>query len=406
MEPRAIDKPKIRPLLAFPVRNGDRERIHIRDPHGYSDAAIEMEHPTYYLITLMDGTRDVGQLQEAFHRRTGVHVPEGQIRELIANLSRICFLQDPVFRALKSRMEESFHRLETRPAVLSGTAYPEAPQELAAFLGSYFSNKKSPVATDGAVSGIIAPHIDIRQGGFCYAEAYRRIAKSRARSAIVLGTAHSPIGGHRYAICPKGFETPLGTLPIDTEGLQTLEAETGIDWTAGQLGHRMEHSVEFQAVFLKYLFPDRDIRILPVLCNSFADLLHVETGPRNDVSISRFVDAVVKYVAARPGEVLVIAGADLSHIGPKFGHPNPLDKTDLADLRDYDHGLLRHVAAGNPEVFFREIQRNHDRNNVCGVPNIYTFLRIFKGLKGQLLRYEQYFEEPTASAVSYASLVF
>ncbi len=401
-----MDKPKIRPLLAFPVRNGAHERIHVRDPEGYSDAAIEMERPTYLLITLMDGTRDVAALQEAFHQHTGVQVPDGQIRELIANLSRICFLQDDIFRALQRRVEESFHRADTRPATLSGTAYPEAPLELAAFLGNCFADAAIPPAADGAVSGIIAPHIDIRQGGRCYAEAYGRIAESGARSAIVLGTAHAPIGGHRYAICPKGFETPLGTLPFDTEALEALEADTGIDWTEGQLGHRNEHSVEFQAVFLKYLFTDREIRILPVLCNSFADLLDGEAGPRQDPSIARFVEAVAKYVAARRGEVLVIAGADLSHIGPKFGHPNPLDKTDLAELRDYDHALLRHVAAGNPDTFFREIQRERDRNNVCGVPNIYTFLRIFEGLKGQLLRYEQYFEPPTASAVSYASLVF
>jgi AmmeMemoRadiSam system protein B len=406
VEPLAIDKPKVRPLLAFPVRNGTQERIHLRDPEGYSDAAIEMEHPTYLLITLMNGTRDVPELRESFHRRTGVHLPEEQIRELIANLSRICFLDDDVFRALQRRVEESFYRSGTRPAALSGTAYPEAPPELSAFLGSYFAASTTPVAEDGTVSGIIAPHIDIRQGGLCYAEAYRRIAKSHARSAIVLGTAHAPIGGPRYAICPKGFETPLGTLPCDTEALQAIQTDTGLDWTAGQLGHRNEHSVEFQAVFLKYLFPDREIRILPVLCNSFADLLDEEAGPRQDASISRFVEAVVKYVTALPGEVLVIAGADLSHIGPKFGHPNPLAKTDLAELREYDHSLLRHVAAGNPETFFREIQRERDRTNVCGVPNIYTFLRIFEGLEGRLLRYDQYFEPPTASAVSYASLVF
>ncbi len=214
------------------------------------------------------------------------------------------------------------------------------------------------------------------------------------------------MGGLRYAVCPKGFETPLGTLPCDMEALEAIAADTGVDWTAGQLGHRNEHSVEFQAVFLKYLFADREMRILPVLCNSFADLLDAEADPREDAAISCFVEAVVKYIAARPGEVLVIAGADLSHIGPKFGHPNPLDKSDLDELRTYDHTLLQCVAAGKPEAFFRKIQQERDRNNVCGVPNIYTFLRILEGLEGHLLRYDQYFEPPTASAVSYASLVF
>jgi AmmeMemoRadiSam system protein B len=93
-------------------------------------------------------------------------------------------------------------------------------------------------------------------------------------------------------------------------------------------------------------------------------------------------------------------------MGPKFGHPSPLSETDLASLKTHDLALIRQIEEGNPEGFFKAIQEERNHHNVCGVPNIYAFLKIMEGRRGQLIEYGQYFEPPTASAVSYASLVF
>ena len=407
MEKKIKELPKIRPLMVFPLSSPDGGAgICLRDPEGFSDATLVINHATYLMMTLMDGTRDVHDIQADFMRQTNAMVPSEQIIDLIAKLNQYLFLDDKAFRLQRKRIEESFLHASVRPAAHSGTAYPQTAEELSTFLMGFFNILKEPGHQDGAVSGIIAPHIDIRQAGRCYAAAYTHLKKSAASTIIILGTAHSSIGRRRYSICPKDFETPLGVLPCDQEGIEDIHDATGVDWTEGQLGHRTEHSAEFQAVFLRYLFPDREIKIIPVLCSSFADLMENPEGPMGDDSIRIFIETLRGLLVRRPHEVALIAGADLSHVGPKFGHPDPLQEADLISLKRHDLSLIRHVEEGNPEGFFKEIQKERDHHNVCGLPNIYTFLKVMEGKKGRLLDYGQFFEPPTSSAVSYASLVF
>ncbi len=406
MEKPTQEYPEIRPLMVFPVKSSNGESICMRDPGGFSDATIAINYPTYFIISLMDGTRTVSNIQEEFKRQTGEQVPIEQILELIRKLSHALFMNDETFRVHRKNIEEGFLNSETRAPAHSGTAYPASPEELSSFFQGFFDAIKNPEIRDGSVSGIIAPHIDIRQAGACYAAAYNHLRKSPVSTVIILGTAHSSAGSQRYSICSKDFDTPLGLLPCDREGIEAVQDATGKDWTEEQLGHRTEHSVEFQAIFLRYLFPDREIKIIPVLCNSFADLMDTEEGPIHDDSVRTFIEALQGLVNRRTGKIVLIAGADLSHIGPKFGHPTPLNETDLASLKEHDLGLLTYAEKGDPEGFFREIRKERDRHNVCGVPNIYTFLKVLEGRTGELLDYGQFFEEPTSSAVSYASLVF
>jgi len=401
------EHPKLRPLMVFPISQPDGgAAICLRDPEGFSDAALMINHATYLMMTLMDGTRDVSGIQADFMRQTQVMIPREQIVDLIGKLHQYLFLDGEGFRLHRKRIEEDFLHASVRPAAHSGTAYPQTAEELSGFLTGFFSALKESAHPDGIVSGIIAPHMDIREAGSCYASAYARLKGSAASTMIILGTAHGSIGENRYSICPKDFETPLGVIPCDQEGIEQIHDAAGVDWTQGQLGHRIEHSVEFQAVFLRYLFPEREIKIIPVLCNSFADLMDRPEGPMYDDSIRLFVETLKAFLARRNGKAALIAGADLSHVGPKFGDSMPLTETDLVSLKTHDLSLIRHVEEGDAEGFFKEIQKERESHNVCGLPNIYTFLKIMEGGKGRLLDYGQFFEPPTSSAVSYASLVF
>jgi AmmeMemoRadiSam system protein B len=400
------DFTKIRPLMAFPVAAQDGESICLRDPEGYSDKTLFINHATYLMITLMDGTRNTKEIQSDFMGQTGAQIPSGQIEELIERLREVYFLDDPVFHNHARTINETFLNSPVRAAVHRGTAYPENPDELSSFLHGFYDSVKEKPVGNGDPKGIIVPHIDIRHAGTCYAAAYSRLRECRATTLIILGTAHSNIGNFRYAICPKDFETPFGLLPCDREGIRILCESSGIDWTLGQIGHRTEHSIEFQTVFLRHLFPNREIRIIPVLCNTLADLMESPDEPMQDSSIRDFTEAVGNLMRQRPGDIVLIAGADLSHVGPKFGHPEPLKESELTALGEHDQSLMNYAGKGDPEGFFRQIQREKDDHNVCGVPNIYTLLKILEGEKGELLEYGQFFEAPTASAVSYASLVF
>src|SRR5947207_1417010 len=89
-----------------------------------------------------------------------------------------------------------------------------------------------------------------------------------------------------------------------------------------ELVHRGEHSIEFQAVFIRYLFGGRrDFTIVPILTSFAHDALARGKRPEDDRRVARFLDAVVETAAAQKRRVAFVAGADLAHMGPRFGDP-------------------------------------------------------------------------------------
>jgi predicted class III extradiol MEMO1 family dioxygenase len=86
--------------------------------------------------------------------------------------------------------------------------------------------------------------------------------------------------------------------------------------------------------------------------------------------------------------VLIVAAADLAHVGPAFGG-RPVDMVGRGRLQAADETLIDHMRRGNAEGFLSEIQRVEDRNNVCGVPPIYLALRFLQPTYGELVGYDR-----------------
>src|SRR3989442_10590558 len=85
---------------------------------------------------------------------------------------------------------------------------------------------------------------------------------------------------HPFALTLKDYESPLGQIPVDREFAEALGKRSRQDCFGSELAHRHEHSIEFQAIFLRYLFAGRrEISIVPVLA-SFAHeaLVHRRRG--------------------------------------------------------------------------------------------------------------------------------
>jgi len=84
------------------------------------------------------------------------------------------------------------------------------------------------------------------------------------------------------------------------------------------MNHKREHSIEFQAAFLRHLLGKREARIIPILAG-LGDAQARRRSPRQDAKVASFFDAVKKLVDGRKGRIVVVAGADLAHVGPRFG---------------------------------------------------------------------------------------
>jgi AmmeMemoRadiSam system protein B len=123
-------------------------------------------------------------------------------------------------------------------------------------------------------------------------------------------------------------------------------------------------------------------------------------GPADEVE--GFLGALGGALAAQGGRTVVLASADLSHVGPQFGDAHPVTPGQLREVEAADREMLRSVEAGDAEAFFLAVARDGDRRRICGLPPVYAMLRILRGSQGRLLRYAQW-PDPNGT-VTFASL--
>ena len=408
------DKPSLRPIDAMPVVHDGRSMVVLTDASGFSETSLVVSEGALLLMELMDGTNDLRDIQAAFFRRTKQLIDSEQIAGLVRALDDALLLDSPRFAAAHATVEEAYRAAELRPAAFAGRSYPDEPDELRAGLDAFYLDPAGPgalpaplVGSPGDVRAVVAPHIDFARGGAAYAHAYAALAAgSSARLFVVLGTAHAGCDG-LFGLTRKGYDTPLGAVPCDVDLVEDVVRRCdGEEWFSGELAHRTEHSVEFQAVWLRHLFPEADdLRIVPVLCGSFQPWVAGGGLPGDDPRVAAFVDALRGALADRGEPAVVVAGADLAHVGPRFGDPAPPSEASLERLAEQDGASLDHVCRGDADAFFRDVAADGDSRRICGLASIYLALRVVGPVRGEVLQYGQAEDPAGPSAVSFAALV-
>jgi AmmeMemoRadiSam system protein B len=404
------EHPKLRPVEAFPAQHNGQQVLCLRDPLHYAERILFVPMGLVPILGLLDGSRDLRDIQADLMRRTGELFPSDQIREVLHLLDEHLFLEGERLRAKRREVEGSFLASPLRAPFLAGRGYARDPAQLSATMEGFFSHPEGPGPIQGPgegppVRGALAPHIDFMRGGPVFAHAYKALAQGGGPEVfVVLGTAHA--GAERlYALTRKDFDTPFGPLPTDRDFIDDLVEEAGEGYFADELSHRAEHSVEFQAVFLKYVFGGRGpVRLVPILCGSFHEFVLSGTSPKEDERVARFLRGLRRAAEARAGRISFIASADLSHVGPRFGDPHPLSHDHLSSIGAADRAMLANVEALDAEGFFRFVQAERDRRRVCGLSPIYTLLHVVGAREGRLLKYAQW-PDPHGT-VTFASMVF
>jgi len=403
--------PPLRAVEAFPVEQEGRRYVALRDPAGYTGAIVMLPMPLVEVVARFDGRRSVGDIQAEVMRHRGELVPREKIAELARALEEHGFLASPAFEDRRAAIDAEFLGAPVRPASHAGGAYAAEPDSLRATLDRFFEPPAGPGPADGAapeaarVRGIVAPHIDFQRGGPAYAWAYREVAeRCDADCFVVFGTCHAGMADP-FTLTRKDFATPFGPARVDRDFVEALATRAGQDCFASELAHRNEHSIEFQAVFLQYLYAGRrEVRIVPVLTSFAHEALARGQGPETDPRVPRFLDALRETAAATGRRIAFVAGADLAHVGPRFGDPAAVGADDLARIEREDRAMLAEVEVGDAQAFFASVARDGDRRRICGLSPIYTLLRVLGGAPGRLKRYGQW-PDPQG-VVTFASLVF
>ncbi len=401
--------PKIRAgIEPLPAVHEGRDVLVLHDRTGVSSDLV-VDRGAAPLLALMDGRNDLRDMQVALMRMGGLGLIrleeiEGFVRALDENL----LLDNERYRRQAAELARRYREERTRVAAHAGRSYPSDPDHLRSQLDSYFNAPEAPpephtTGTCAPPCGLVLPHIDFQRGGPCYAWGYSSLkGLPEADLFVILGTCHLPMT-MPFAMTTKEFETPLGAATCASDMVEQVCRDSGLDLLQDELVHRMEHTIEFQVVFLQYLVGSgKRLRILPILCSGFHEMIELRTLPCSHPQFCRVLDTLKEVLDASDLRTCLIASADLAHLGPQFGDPRPMDLSDLPRIRRDDQAMLEPVLAGDADGFFRFIMAEGDRRRVCGLPPIYTWLRLLPSCDIRLLRYDQAFH-PQAT-VTFASL--
>ena len=361
----------------------------LRDPLQLSDSAIAVPRALGPLLALMDGTRDEGALEAALRVRCGLRLASGLLGRLIEDLDASFLLQDERFRAAKSEALQAYRQAPHRPMTMDRSSFARDGASAAARLQSMIDALPSmPVCRTGVgARGVISPHIDYERGGPVYAEVWTAAAEAAVQAELVIlfGTDH--FGSDRsLTLTRQSYETPWGVLPTDSALVDALAKAIGVeDAYAEELHHRREHSIELVAVWLHHVRHGRSVPVVPILCGSFASFIAGHGDPATHEIYHEALSVLRQAMDSRC--TLVVAAADLAHMGPAFGDSHGLDSVGRAQLRRADERLLSAVFSGDAQAFFDQLKVERDRRHVCGLPPIYLLLRLLGGASGEAAGY-------------------
>jgi MEMO1 family protein len=407
-----VDYPKLRNINAFPVQNSGQTLICLQDPQNVSEKALSLSQPLYLIVSLFDGQHSILDIQAEYMRRFGEFLYTEKLQDIIGQLDENLFLEGKRFQEALGQKEEGFKKALFREAVFAGKSYEADPGRLRAQLEGYFEGENGPgslgqkKSTKG-LKGVVAPHIDFQRGGFCYVFAHREIWERNSSACfIIFGTAHAPME-NPFCLTRKDFVTPLGTLNVDKELVDAIQSRCSDDLFKDEGVQRSEHSIEFQSVFLRYLYPEpNSLKIVPILTGSFHEAIEKGISPIELKPIRQFIDALKEAVSSLGREVCYIASADLAHMGLQFGDRDGVSDYGLRVIAQEDQEMLEYAEKMDGEGFFSSISTERDRRRICGLPAIYSMLKSLEAREGKLLKYDQAFTPETQSVVTFASLAF
>ena len=413
------DRPKLRPIDAFPVQQDGKTLIYLKDPLNLA-SPIGLTPAGYFILAHLDGQHSFVDIQEAYNKQFGSVLLNDDLQQFIEMLDRHYYLLSDRFLSYQRKVAEEFLSLRTRPPAHVGGCYKNDPAELKTQLEGYFIAPKGPGLPNRAKlaptpKAIVAPHIDFHRGGPAYAWAYKSLAESDGADLyILLGTSHCG-GANPYVLTLKDFATPLGTVETDKTFVNGLQERSNKDLFADEYLHRGEHSLEFQVLFLKYIAQKRaemtgqaekPFKIVPILVSSFHSMVMNQTLPEKSAPVDSFLSALQQLTAKETKEVCFVAGVDLAHVGRQFGDREPVDDNFLKWVEAEDQLLIGRLAALDAPGFFNEIAKDQDKRRICGFSPLYSLIHLLDGCQGKSLKYDQAFTPETGSAVTFTSMVF
>ncbi len=388
----------------------------VSDLLGLEDKPALVSPPVLALASFFDGKKRAREVQAELAKENAT-LSESEIQDVADQLDKLGLLETAAANETRARALEEFRNSPVRKQPFRGL--PDNPLDMAALLNGFSSAPKGPGDwPNGNPSGkpplgLLCPHIDFARGGPLYAWSYRELARRPPPDVIVaLGVAHLPPNSP-WAFTRKAYETPFGPLPVAEDLYRDITESLWYDPVVDEWAHAKEHSLEFQALWLKHLWREKTPKWVPLLCSSY-ERYCVNAPPSSVPTVENAIQRIGDVLAARAKKgqsVLVLAGVDLSHVGRRFGDGMEITDELKKKIESFDRQSLEKALALDADGFFLQGTGENAWRKVCGLSAIYTSLRWIKSLAGgarvksSLLAYDMA-PDPAGGEVSFASAVF
>jgi len=262
-----------------------------------------------------------------------------------------------------------------RTMSVAGSFYPSSVREIENMIARFNAILESHPETLKQFNklhgnALIVPHAGWIYSGFTANIAFRVLSSSHPKTVVVIGPSHR-IGFEGVSISDAQlYETPLGDLEVDIEGVKDLMQRYALPCIVG--AHH-EHSTEVQMPFIKHYFPQAKV----------IELVYAYAEPL-------MLEPIIAHCLALRDTAVVIS-TDLSHYY-SLDRAKQLDSICLEAIRD-----------DNPHTL-------HQGCEACGMIGVEAMLNVAKkrSLQSTILDYRTSADASgdTSRVVGYASVVF
>lgn len=279
---------------------------------------------------------------------------------------------------------------QNRKAYAAGRFYPDSATTLKNQLRQLFA-KAGPRKPGIAPLAIVVPHAGYVYSGEVAASAFNQIDPDRTFERIfIIGSSHTSAFQGVSVYCDGDYETPLGTVKVDTELAKKLVAENKLLKSDAE-PHLYEHSLEVQLPFLQY-YLKTDFRIVPIIIGTSS----VETSQRLAVILKPFLNE----------KNLFVISSDFSHYP---GYEN---------ARRVDQATAEAIQTNKASKLIAELKSNAQMNipglstSLCGWGSVLTLLYITEQMHDisvDLIQYKNSGDSPSGGkdrVVGYYSIAF
>lgn len=283
----------------------------------------------------------------------------------------------------------------TRPADFAMMGwYPNDRKKCKDQIESFLKKKKPCNSKDIPRIGGLVPHAGWFFSGKLACNIISCLKAKKDPDTVIIFGKHTAPFGNNSIMTSGAWETPLGSIEIDSELAEKISGEIYFEVESEQY-YESDNTIEVQLPFIKYHFPGA--KILPVGIIK-PDAKSIEIGEK-----------IVKIAHKLKREIRIIGSTDMTHYGPNYGFiPKGMGEKALKWVTEInDKRMIDLFLAMKPHKIL--VEANKSKNCCCSaaVASTISALRIAGAKEGYLIDYyTSYTIHPNHSFVGYAGVIY